>query len=97
MEDGTTWIYISDFAMDEKNRKMWWGKLIYYWIKHVKKYYPDMPIFTRARALTSYRLIKDEKTEKYTKPEKYWYKVIQDEVIEDWWENFHWVVMNPKK
>ena len=97
MEDGTPWIYISDFAMDEKNRKMWWGKLIYYWIKHVKKYYPDMPIFTRARALTSYRLIKDEKTEKYMKPEKYWYKVIQDEVIEDWWENFHWVVMNPKK
>jgi hypothetical protein len=49
-----------------------------------------MPVFTRARENTSYRMIK-------AFAEKQWYEIVKDEIMEDWWENFHWVIMNPKK
>jgi hypothetical protein len=37
--------------------------MVYYRINQVKKYYPEMPIFTRARESTSYHLV--EHAEKY--------------------------------
>jgi hypothetical protein len=48
-----------------------------------------MPIFTRARESTSYHLVEHA--------EKYWYTITQDEIVEDWWEIFHRVAMEPKK
>ena len=89
MEDGTQWIYISDFAMDEKERWAAWIKMIHHWMKEVKEKYPDMPVFTRARENTSYRMIKA-----YAK--KQWYEITADKTVEDGWENFHRVVLNPK-
>ncbi len=90
MEDWTPWVYISDFAMDEKERWTAWIKMIHHWMKEVKEKYPNMPVFTRARENTSYRMIK-------AFAEKQWYEIVKDEIMEDWWENFHWVIMNPKK
>ena len=90
MEDWTPWIYISDFAMDEKERGSAWIKMIHHWMEEVKKNYPKMPVFTRAREKTSYRMIK-------AYAEKKWYEIVNDEIMEDWWENFHWVVMKPKQ
>jgi hypothetical protein len=48
-----------------------------------------MPIFTRAREKTSYRMIK-------AFAERKWYQIVEDKTVEDEWENFHRVVMNPK-
>ena len=89
MEDGTPWIYISDFAMDEKERWTSWIKMIHHWMEEAKTNYPGMPIFTRARENTSYRMVK-------AFAEKKWYQIVEDEIMEDWWENFHRVVMDPK-
>ena len=88
MEDWTPWIYISDFAMEKKYRWPAWIEIIHYWMKIVKEKYPDMPVFTRAREGTSYRMIK-------VYAEKKWYEITNDEIKEDCWENFHWVVMKP--
>ena len=90
MKDWTPWIYISDFSMDEKNRWMWGVKMIHHRMEQVKKHYPDMPIFTRARENTSYRMVK-------ALCERKWYRIVEDEIMEDWWENFHRVVMEPRK
>lgn len=59
-------------------------------MQEIKKNYPGMPIFTRAREKTSYRMIK-------VFTEKQWYEIVKDEKIEDWWEMFHRIIMNPKK
>ena len=88
MGDGTPWVYISDFAMDEKERWTAWVKMIHHWMEEVKKNYPGMPVFTRARENTSYRMIK-------AFAERKWYEIVEDEIMEDWWEKFHRVVMNP--
>jgi hypothetical protein len=32
--------------------------MIHHWMKEVKEKYPNMPVFTRARENTSYRMIK---------------------------------------
>ena len=89
MKDWTPWVYISDFAMDEKERWTAWVKMIHHWMDEVKKNYPDMPVFTRARENTSYRMIK-------AFAERKWYEIVEDEIMQDWWEKFHRVVMNPK-
>lgn len=89
MEDGTPWVYISDFAIEEKERWTAWVEMIYQWMDEVKKNYPNMPIFTRAREKTSYRMIK-------AFAERKWYQIVEDKTVEDEWENFHRVVMNPK-
>jgi hypothetical protein len=90
MEDGTPGIYISDFAIDKDERWTAWIRMIHHRIRQVKKYYPDMPVFTRARENTSYRMVK-------SLCEREWYQITEDELMQDWWENFHWVVMKPKK
>ena len=89
MEDWTPWIYISDFSMYEKYRWLPWGRLIYYRINQVKKYYPWMPVFTRTRERTSHAFMENV--------EKYWYSITQNDEIYDCWEKWHRVVMNPEK
>jgi len=89
MEDWTPWVYISDFAIDEKERWSAWIKMINYWMEKVKQEYPEMPVFTEARESTSYRMIK-------AYAQKKWYEITKDEISHTWWENFHWVVMEPK-
>jgi hypothetical protein len=49
-----------------------------------------MSVFTRARENTSYRMIK-------AYAEKQWYEITRNEIVEDGWENFHRVVMKPKR
>ena len=90
MEDGTPWVYISDFAIDEKERWAAWIKMIHHWMQEVKKNYPGMPIFTRARENTSYRMVK-------AFAGRQWYEITKDEIVEDWWENFHRVVLEHKR
>ena len=90
MKDGTPWVYISDFAIDEKDRWRAWVEMIYYWMQELKKNYPDMPVFTRAREKTSYRMIK-------AFAGRQWYEIKEDKLMQDWGENFHRVVMEPKK
>jgi len=90
MEDGTPWVYISDFAIDKNDRWTAWLKMIYHWMQEVKKNYPGMPVFTRARENTSYRMVK-------AFSDRYWYEITEDDLMRDGWENFHWVVMKPKK
>lgn len=82
------WIYISDFAIDEKERWTAWVQMIFHRIQQVKKYYPDMQIFTRARKNTSYRMIK-------SLTEREWYNITKDYIERDWGEDFHRVIIKP--
>ncbi len=86
MDDGRAGIYLSDFAIDEK--AIWASgiQMINNWIAQVKTHYPDMPIFTRARASTSYRMIQ-------SLVERNGYEITRDEKKNDHGEEFHWVVM----
>lgn len=59
------------------------------WIAQVKVNYPDMPVFTRARASTSYRILK-------ALVEKQGYHITSDERENDNWELFHHVVMEAR-
>ncbi len=89
MQDGEPWIYISDFAIDEHARWRSWVAMITHWIKVVKEKYPQLPIFTRARANTSYRLVQ-------ALAEKNGYIITQNKKQHDGGEDFHSVIMKPK-
>ena len=88
MEDGRQWIYISDFAIDEKARGRSGVEMINNWIKQVKDHYPEMPVFARARESTSYRMVQ-------VLAKKSGYKITLDKKVQDAGEAFHRVVMEP--
>ncbi len=88
MEDGRQWIYISDFAIDEKARGRSGVEMINNWIKQVKDHYPNMPVFARARESTSYRMVQ-------VLAKKSGYKITLDKKVQDAGEAFHRVVMEP--
>lgn len=89
MENGVTWIHIWDFLMDEKYRWKLWLLMIRHWMDEVKRNYPYMAVFARAREKTSYSMIKFF-------AERNWYEITKDVVSETWWEIFHNVVLSPK-
>ena len=90
MEDGRAWIYLSDFAIDEQARGHSGLEMIRHWIQQVKEHYPGMPVFTRARETTSYRMLK-------ALVEKYGYEITESEKVRDAGENFYWITMEEKK
>ena len=49
-----------------------------------------MPVFTRARETTSYRMLK-------ALVEKYGYEITESEKVRDAGENFYWITMEEKK
>jgi len=49
-----------------------------------------MPVFTRARETTSYRMLK-------ALVEKYGYEITESKKVRDAGENFYWITMEEKK
>ena len=90
MEDGRAWIYLSDFAIDKQARGHSGLEMIRHWIQQVKEHYPGMPVFTRARETTSYRMLK-------ALVEKYGYEITESKKVRDAGENFYWITMEEKK
>lgn len=64
--------------------------MIRHWIQQVKKHYPGMPVFTRAREGTSYRMLT-------ALVEKNGYQITEKEEAEDAGEKFYRITMEAKK
>ena len=64
--------------------------MIRHWIQQVKEHYPGMPVFTRARETTSYRMLK-------ALVEKYGYEITESKKVRDAGENFYWITIEEKK
>lgn len=90
MEDGRTGIYLSDFVIDEQARGRSGLAMIFHWIQQIKKHYPEMPVFTKARASTSYRML-------IALVEKYGYQITEDQRVRYGGEDFHFITMEAKK